>query len=232
MARAPAGRGGHAQHAARVVGQCLQPQVEDVAQIRRQRPGGGVGRREQLLGEEGVALAARVQPRDESGAAASPRMPATCSASSACEKAPTSRRSTTARRSSSARNGRSGCWRCSSSLRYVQTRSRRSSRRPARARRGTRASSGRPSGCPRRRTGRATPRRAGRGALGRSPKRRAWPMASPVALMPSPGSSAARVALSSGSSRARSPPAGPTSSAKTSGSSSRASPRRAAAIGA
>ena len=65
VARAPAGRGGHAQHAARVVGQRLQPQVEDVAQVRRQRPGRGVRRREQLLGEEGVALAARVQPRDE-----------------------------------------------------------------------------------------------------------------------------------------------------------------------
>ena len=65
MARAPAGRGGHAQHAARVVGQCLQAQVEDVAQVRRQRPGRGVRCREQLLGEEGVALAARVQARDE-----------------------------------------------------------------------------------------------------------------------------------------------------------------------
>ena len=56
--------------------------------------------------------------------------------------------------------------------------------------------------------------------------------ASPVAVMPSPGSSAVWVALSSGSSRARSPPAGPTSSAKAAGSSSRASPRSAAAIGA
>ena len=65
MARAPAGRGGHAQHAARVVGQRLQAQVEDVAQARGQRSGGGVGGREQLLGEEGVALAARVQARDE-----------------------------------------------------------------------------------------------------------------------------------------------------------------------
>ena len=67
MARAPPGRRGHAQHAARVVGQRLEAQVEDVAQVRRQRPGRRVGRRQQLLGEEGVALGARVQASDQAG---------------------------------------------------------------------------------------------------------------------------------------------------------------------
>ena len=73
MARPPAGRGRHAQHAARVVGQRFQAQVQDVAQARRQRARDGVRSGEQLLGEEGVALAARVQARDQAGLGGRPQ---------------------------------------------------------------------------------------------------------------------------------------------------------------
>ena len=170
--------------------QRLQPQVQDVAQTRRSgprphpTPRAAPQRRRRSLGRA-CSRATR------SGAAASPRMPATCSASSACEKAPTSRRSTTARAPPRPGTGAAGSGgaarRCGTCRPGAGARR----ARPARGRRGTRASSGRPSGCPRRRRGRATPRRDGRGALGGA-RRGAPADASPVALMPSPGSSAER----------------------------------------
>ena len=118
VARPAARRGGHAQHAARVVGQRFQAQVQDVAQARRQRARDRVAKRRAApRRRRRCPRSARSRRATRPGSAAAPRMPATCSASSACEKAPTSRRSTTSRRSSSARNGRSGWRRCSSSLR-------------------------------------------------------------------------------------------------------------------
>ena len=97
MADSPAGCRGHAQHRARVVGQRLQSQVEDVAQAGRQRAGRAVRRGQQLLGEE------RRCPRSARAGARPARRPAGAedprdlAASSAGEKGSTSRRSTTAR---------------------------------------------------------------------------------------------------------------------------------------
>jgi hypothetical protein len=67
MAGSPAARRGDAQHRARVVGQALQPQAEDLAQVRGQRTRRSGGGGQQLLREERVALAARVQARDHRG---------------------------------------------------------------------------------------------------------------------------------------------------------------------
>ena len=67
MARLRPGGRGDAQHRTRILWQGLQPQVEDLAQGRRQRAGRAARGGQQLLGEERVALAAGVQPRDQSG---------------------------------------------------------------------------------------------------------------------------------------------------------------------
>ena len=117
MAGLPAGGRGHAQHRARVGRQRLQAQGEDVAQAGRQRARRAVRRGQQLLGEEGVALAARMQSRHELGLGAGAEDPRDLDGELPGEKGSTSRRSTPARRSSSARKGRSGWRRCSSSLR-------------------------------------------------------------------------------------------------------------------
>jgi hypothetical protein len=72
----PAGRRGHAQHRACILRQRLHAQAQDVAQGGRQRARRAVGGGQQLLDEERVALAARVQARDElrfGGAAEDPR---------------------------------------------------------------------------------------------------------------------------------------------------------------
>ena len=65
MARPPAGRRCHAQHRACGVWQRLQAQAQDVAQGGRQGAGCAAGGGKQLLDEERIALAARVQARDE-----------------------------------------------------------------------------------------------------------------------------------------------------------------------
>ena len=67
MAGLRAGGRGHAQHRARVLRHGLQAQAQELAEGGRQRAGRAAGGGEQLLGEERVALAARVQPRDEPG---------------------------------------------------------------------------------------------------------------------------------------------------------------------
>ena len=211
----PAGRGGHAQHRARVVGQRLEPQVQDVAQARRQRAGGGVRRRRAApRRRRRCPRSARAGARRGrvGGVAEDPRhLLGELGLREGLDLEALARpRGAPPRPGTGAADGGGAARRCGRCRRAAGAR--RAGR--ARARRGTRASSGRPSGGPRRRRGRATSAASRSSSARSSPKRRAWANASPVAVMPSPGSSAAWVALSSGSSRARSPPAGPTSSSK------------------
>ena len=203
--------------------QPLDPQHQRVAQRRRQRAAPVHPGRQQLLGEQRVALRAREQPVEQILARLGPRMSASCSASS-------SRVSGAARRGGRAHRARARPAAAAADGGGAARPGGRS-RPPARARctatrrgrRGTRASSGRPSAGPRSSAAGRPRRPSSSSSSSSASNRRACAVASSSAS-PSPRPSPGRICASA--SRA----AG--DSAASAGSPARASGRSAPTIGA